>query len=297
MQGAVRRCQDRRDRLHDDRRRGRPALHREPRAASSSIRCTRAARTSSTRTTCFFDLDPFPPYTYEDVLTVARHIKVLLDQLGLPGFPKTSGATGLQIFVPVERGRYTYDQVRAFVGRCGRLILQADPDRVTMAWKIADRTGKTFIDHNMNRSGREHRGRLLVAPRAAGARLHPAHLGRGLRRAGSSRRTSASTTSGNGSTRVGDLFAGHARGGGRPDERVRGAGESTSPRDQRRERRRRERSAEIIAASKDPNLAEYIRKRDFEGTPEPAPGERRGAGQLVRDPQAPSDAAALRRAT
>ena len=48
--------------------------------------------------------------------------------------------------------------------------------------------------------GREHRGRLLVAPRAAGARLHPAHLGRGRRRAGSSRRTSASTTSGNGST-------------------------------------------------------------------------------------------------
>ena len=101
----------------------------------------------------FFDLDPFPPYTYEDVLTVARHIKALLDQLGLTAFPKTSGATGLQIFVPIERGRYTYDQVRELVGRCGRLILQADPDRVTMAWKIADRTGKTFIDHNMNRSG------------------------------------------------------------------------------------------------------------------------------------------------
>ncbi|MGZ5297187.1 MAG: non-homologous end-joining DNA ligase, partial [Actinomycetota bacterium] len=101
----------------------------------------------------FFDLDPFPPYTYEDVLTVARHIKALLDQLGLTAFPKTSGATGLQIFVPIERGRYTYDQVRELVGRCGRLILQADPERVTMAWKIADRTGKTFIDHNMNRSG------------------------------------------------------------------------------------------------------------------------------------------------
>ena len=42
----------------------------------------------------FFDLDPFPPYTYEDVLTVARHIKVLLDQLGLIAFPKTCGATG-----------------------------------------------------------------------------------------------------------------------------------------------------------------------------------------------------------
>jgi bifunctional non-homologous end joining protein LigD len=101
---------------------------------------------------CFFDLDPFPPYTYEDVLTVARHIKTLLDQLGLPGFPKTSGATGLQIFVPIERGRYTYDQVRELVGRCGRLILQADPVR-DHGVEVADRTGKTFIDHNMNRSG------------------------------------------------------------------------------------------------------------------------------------------------
>ena len=36
----------------------------------------------------FFDLDPFEPYTYEDVLVVARHIKVLLDQLGLPAFPE-----------------------------------------------------------------------------------------------------------------------------------------------------------------------------------------------------------------
>ena len=101
----------------------------------------------------FFDLDPFEPYTYEDVLTVARHIKVLLDQLGLTAYPKTSGATGLQIYVPVKRGAYTYGQVRAFVGACGRMITKADPDRVTMAWKIADRTGKVFIDHNMNRQG------------------------------------------------------------------------------------------------------------------------------------------------
>ena len=36
----------------------------------------------------FFDLDPFAPYTYEDVLAVARHIKVLLDQLGLAVLPQ-----------------------------------------------------------------------------------------------------------------------------------------------------------------------------------------------------------------
>ena len=101
----------------------------------------------------FFDLDPFPPYTYEDVLAVARHIRVLLDGFGMTGHPKTSGATGLQIFVRLEPGSATYAEVRAFVGACGSLIKQADPDRVTMAWRVADRSGKIFIDHNMNRRG------------------------------------------------------------------------------------------------------------------------------------------------
>ena len=59
----------------------------------------------------------------------------------------------MQIYMPLETGRWTYAEVRAFVGTCGRLIGRADPDRVTMAWRIADRTGKTFIDHNMNRQG------------------------------------------------------------------------------------------------------------------------------------------------
>src|SRR6476659_4347040 len=101
----------------------------------------------------FFDLDPFPPYTYDDVLNVARHIEVLLQQLGMTGFPKTSGATGLQIFVPLEQGAYTSAEARAFVGACDRLIKAADPDKVTMAWRVADRSGKIFIDHNMNRQG------------------------------------------------------------------------------------------------------------------------------------------------
>jgi bifunctional non-homologous end joining protein LigD len=67
----------------------------------------------------FFDLDPFEPYTYEDVLTVGRHIKVLLDQLGLTSFPKTSGATGLQIFVPILRHSRTTPCVRSSARRAG----------------------------------------------------------------------------------------------------------------------------------------------------------------------------------
>jgi bifunctional non-homologous end joining protein LigD len=100
----------------------------------------------------FFDLDPFEPYTYEDVRTVAKLIKVVLDGLGLRGYAKTSGATGMQVFVPLD-GTHTHTDAREFVERVGRLVVRAYPEKATMAWPVADRAGKIFIDHNMNRSG------------------------------------------------------------------------------------------------------------------------------------------------
>ena len=128
----------------------------------------------------FFDLDPFPPYTYEDVLIVARHIKALLDQLGLTGYPKTSGATGLQIYLPIERGAYTYGQVRAFVGACGRLITRADPDRVDDG--VEDRRPHRQDLHRPQhepRRARTSRPPTRCGPSARALALHAAHVGRG----------------------------------------------------------------------------------------------------------------------
>jgi bifunctional non-homologous end joining protein LigD len=99
----------------------------------------------------FFDLDPFEPATFEDVLAVARHVRAALDHLGLPSYPKTSGATGMQIYVGLDP-RPTYDEVRTFVGTVGQAIRRVDPDRVTMEYQVAKRRG-IFIDHNMNRRG------------------------------------------------------------------------------------------------------------------------------------------------
>jgi bifunctional non-homologous end joining protein LigD len=100
----------------------------------------------------FFDLDPFEPYTYEDVRTVAKLVKVVLDGLGLRGYAKTSGATGMQVFVPLD-GTHTHSDAREFVERVGRLVVRAYPERATMAWPVAERAGKVFIDHQMNRAG------------------------------------------------------------------------------------------------------------------------------------------------
>lgn len=99
-----------------------------------------------------FDLDPFPPYAFADVRAVARLVKVVLDQLGLRGYPKTSGATGIQVMVPLEPV-HPWAEVRAFVERVGRLLVRAWPEKVTMAWPVAERAGKVFVDHQMNRFG------------------------------------------------------------------------------------------------------------------------------------------------
>ena len=230
----------------------------------------------------FFDLDPFPPYTYEDVLTVARHIKVLLDQFGLTAYPKTSGATGMQIYLPVEHGRYTYDQVRAFVGACGRLILDADPDRVTMAWKITDRDGKIFIDHNMNRSGANIAAAYSVRPEPRASVSTP--LGWDEVFAGGFEPEDFRMDNvWDRWTGTGDLFAGVHEGPFMDlDQAFDALGVVTAsepdvleqplPRTASASTRMRS-TNEVVAASKDPKLLDYVRKRDFEGTPEPSPGD------------------------
>jgi bifunctional non-homologous end joining protein LigD len=230
----------------------------------------------------FFDLDPFPPYTYEDVLTVARHIKVLLDQFGLTSYPKTSGATGMQIYLPVEHGRYTYDQVRAFVGACGRLILGADPDRVTMAWKISDRDGKVFIDHNMNRSGANIAAAYSVRPEPRASVSTPLTWDE-VFEGGFEPEDFRMDNIWERWARTGDLFTGVREGPFMDlDQAFEALGvvvesepdvlEQRLPRTASASTRVRS-TEEVVAASKDPKLLDYVRKRDFEGTPEPAPGD------------------------
>lgn len=111
-----------------------------------------------------FDLDPFPPATFGDVLAVARHVGAALTALGLEGFPKTSGATGIQVYVPVAE-HHTFEQTRALAGHLGRAIEEADPERVTMEWAVKDRTGRVFIDHNMNRRAASLAAPYSVRPR------------------------------------------------------------------------------------------------------------------------------------
>src|SRR5918996_744117 len=111
----------------------------------------------------FFDLDPFEPAGFEEVKHVAGLIKVVLDQLDLSAYPKTSGATGMQIMVPLD-GSHPYDEIRVFVGSVADLLHGADPSVTTLEWEIPKRTGKVFIDVNMNREGANIAAAYSVRP-------------------------------------------------------------------------------------------------------------------------------------
>jgi bifunctional non-homologous end joining protein LigD len=96
-----------------------------------------------------FDLDPFEPATFQDVVDIAKLVKAALDHYGMHGVAKTSGQTGLQIYVPVRRGP-DYSAVRHWVEEVGRAIDQAAPGRVSWEWAVAKRTGRIRIDYTQN---------------------------------------------------------------------------------------------------------------------------------------------------
>ncbi|MBV8195297.1 MAG: DNA ligase D, partial [Candidatus Dormibacteraeota bacterium] len=96
-----------------------------------------------------FDLDPFEPATFHDVVDIAKLVKAALDHFHMKGVIKTSGQTGLQIYVPLRRGP-DYDRVRGWVEEVGRAIGQVARDRITWEWTVANRTGKIRIDYTQN---------------------------------------------------------------------------------------------------------------------------------------------------
>jgi len=111
-----------------------------------------------------FDLDPADGATFGQVVAVTKLLKVALDGLGLKGYPKTSGATGIHIYVLLDP-IYPYERVRRFVDSVGRLMLAANPVDITMDRHIPNRTGKVYIDVGQNRGGATIASVYSVRPR------------------------------------------------------------------------------------------------------------------------------------
>lgn len=98
--------------------------------------------------------DPEPNRkAWEETVKAALPLKELLDALGLKGYLKTSGKTGLHVYIPIKRV-YDYQSVRLMCETIGRHLLEQIPDVLTMEWKVAKRPAKIFFDHNQNVRGK-----------------------------------------------------------------------------------------------------------------------------------------------
>jgi bifunctional non-homologous end joining protein LigD len=84
---------------------------------------------------------------------VAFWLRALLREMSLEAVVKTSGKTGLHVFVPIER-TVTFDEARHVCETVGRHLMREHPRDITMDWAVEKRTGKIFIDYNMNVRGK-----------------------------------------------------------------------------------------------------------------------------------------------
>jgi bifunctional non-homologous end joining protein LigD len=114
-----------------------------------------------------FDIDPYiysglekagdepelNTVAFEKGKEVAFWLRELLATMSLEAIVKTSGKTGLHVFVPINR-TIDFDAARHVSELVGRHLMQLHPRDITMEWSVPKRTGKIFMDHNMNVRGK-----------------------------------------------------------------------------------------------------------------------------------------------
>jgi bifunctional non-homologous end joining protein LigD len=98
------------------------------------------------------DLDPGPGVSWTDVRTVSLEVKSLLEEMGLRGWPKTSGSRGMHINVRIEP-RWTFDEVRRAALALSRGVERRAPALATSKWWKEERHG-VFLDYNQNAKDR-----------------------------------------------------------------------------------------------------------------------------------------------
>jgi len=108
------------------------------------------------------DLDPVPGVTWKQVQQVARVVRETLDELGMTGWPKTSGKRGLHVNVRIKP-QWTFDEVRRAALALAREVERRAPKLATSAWWKEERHG-VFIDYNQNARDRTVAGAYSVRP-------------------------------------------------------------------------------------------------------------------------------------
>jgi DNA ligase D len=132
------------------------------------------------------DLDPQPGTDFTDVRRAAEEVKALLDELGIAGYPKTTGNRGLHVYIRLQP-RWDSYQVRSAAVAAARELERRRPDVITAAWWKEERGERIFVDYNQNAPHKTVFGAWSVRARPGGqvsaplrweevSRLHPDEL-------------------------------------------------------------------------------------------------------------------------
>jgi DNA ligase D-like protein (predicted polymerase) len=108
------------------------------------------------------DLDPVPGVGWDDVRRVALEVQALLQELGLRGWPKTSGSRGMHVNVRIEP-RWTFQEVRRAAVAFSRAAERRAPNLATSKWWKEERHG-VFLDYNQNAKDRTTCSAYSVRP-------------------------------------------------------------------------------------------------------------------------------------
>ena len=99
------------------------------------------------------DLDPSQKNTFEDVIETAQAVKEVLDLGGIEGYPKTSGSSGIHIYIPMN-AKYSYEQVKDFGHLLMQMVQEKLPDLTTLERSLQKRDkDKIYLDYLQNRRG------------------------------------------------------------------------------------------------------------------------------------------------
>ncbi|MFD2921447.1 DNA ligase D [Terrimonas rubra] len=113
------------------------------------------------------DLDPSDKNDFDDVIEVANATKEILDKTGADSFCKTSGATGLHVYVPMNN-KYTYEQVKDFAHLLAMQVNNLLPDLTTLERSLQKRSKhKIYVDYLQNRKGQTIASAYSVRPKPA----------------------------------------------------------------------------------------------------------------------------------
>lgn len=121
------------------------------------------------------DLDPEGVPFYK-VVEVANIVRLVTEELGIPTYPKTSGKTGIHIYIPLN-AKYSYDQAKKFSQLIARLVHQRTGDITSLERSPSKRQKKIYIDFLQNSEGQTLAAPYSVRPTAEATVSTPLHWG------------------------------------------------------------------------------------------------------------------------